>query len=198
MGEDLQPGDRQTVDRAKHPTFGEGIAVYDNGPAWFRADTGEVETFKRISFGGCGVDGSRLHAVRQSGERIDLDTTKRQAGDRHARIMTNSRVRGWLVQIARLIDEPCTPFIRERFEPDGGTPVKMHVVVLQRGTPGALNRHERRKPKRFLPEEEHWITYTLSDKTDFVFCYEQDADKVCWPKPKGGDKEQRALPGVSQ
>jgi hypothetical protein len=193
MNSELIPSPRQTVDRAKHPDLGEGVVVYDNGPAWFRSDGGEVVPLASVGFGGASKDRHYLRAALPDGKRIELDTTGRQAGDRHVRVMTYGKRRGWLVQVARPIDEPYTPFIRERWEPDGGQVIKMHVVVLERGTPGANARYERRKPKRYLPEEEHWITYTLSDKTTFVFCYEKDAEVVQWPAKAHAPKEQSSL-----
>ena len=86
------PGPRQTVDRVCHPTLGEGIAVYHNGPAYFQADSGEVVMMRSIDLGGCGtfggtefrsynvahgLDGSRFRFMRRYSNwtpRLAFDT----------------------------------------------------------------------------------------------------------------------------
>jgi hypothetical protein len=169
---------RQTVDRAKHPTLGEGRAVFDNGPAFFVADSGEVESFKSIGFGGCGKSGSYLRAQRPDGTRIELDTTERQGGDSYWRAADSNGVRGWLVSVARPLDEPRTGFMSRRWEPDGGTPRKLYVTTMEVGPPGALKRSERRKSGNLLPSEEPWFTWMLTEGPQFVWCHERDADNA--------------------
>lgn len=171
----LVPGDRQTVDRAKHPTLGEGIAVYDNGPAFFRADTGKVERYVRLGLGGFGTGGSWLRAVDAVGNETRLDTTGREDGDSHWRAMTYEKVRGWLVQVSK-------PVLHWRWEPDGGAPVVLEFSLMKVGPPGALEKQARRKGRRELPHELHWFTWTTRGGVDFVWCHERDADKVSWPK----------------
>lgn len=170
-------GDRQTVDRAKHPTLGEGVAVYDNGPAFFRSDDGKIERYSELGIGGFGQGGSWLRAKLPSSETVRLDVTDRPHGDRHWRIMTHGKVRGWLVQVAK-------PVLHWRFEPDRGEAKVFEFSVMKVGTPGALEKQERRKDRRELPHEQHWFTWTTRGGENFVWCNERDADKVTWAEPK--------------
>mgnify|MGYP003558426350 FL=1 len=170
-------GKRQTVDRAKHPTLGEGVAVYDNGPAFFRSDAGSVERYTRLGFGSCGVGGSWLRAITVGGAEVRLDVTGRVHGDRHWRIMTYGKARGWMVQVAK-------PVLHWRWEPDGGTPIAFEFDIMRAGTPGAMKRQVRRKNFREMPYEQYWSTFTARDGKHFVWCNESDADKVSWPKGK--------------
>lgn len=168
------PGPRQTVDRACHPDLGDGVVVYRNGPAWFRADAdGTIELYTRVEWGGCSVThGSWLWAHGEVGKRR-LDTTKRQRGDRHDRAVTMDGAPGWLVRLAHPLEEPRTGFARHRWEPDGGAPELLYVVRFEVGPPGALKRSARRKSGLLTAEEERWRTYTTTEGKAFV-CRDED------------------------
>ena len=166
-------GERQTVDRAKHPSLGEGVAVYDNGPAFFRSDAGTIERYARLGLGGFGTSGSWLRATTTSGAEVRLDITGRERGDSHWRIMTHGKARGWLVQVQK-------PVLHWRWEPDGNTPIALEFNLMKVGTPGAIEKQARRKNGRELPHEQHWFTWTTRSGKHFVWCHERDADKVCW------------------
>ncbi len=124
---------RQTHQRCKHPTLGEGVAVYDNGPAFFIADSGEQVAYASIRFGGASSAGpmkSWLTAVGADGNRTDLDRTGQKRGERHCRIVTLEGRRGWLVDLR------VTRGWLSRFEPDdGGEPETFAYTVWSRGTP---------------------------------------------------------------
>ena len=119
-------GERQTVQRAKHPTLGEGRLVYDNGPAFFIADSGEVEKYDAAGWAGCGVSGSRAYAQRGS-ERFELDTTDREKGPSHERVVTHDGRPGWLVRWSDATSKR-ERFHWERFEPDGGKRVSLPML----------------------------------------------------------------------
>jgi hypothetical protein len=167
--------------------------VYDHGPAFFEADTGVVEEYCRVGLGGVSsTEGSWLNAETPDRRAVRLDTTKRQHGDSHVRVMAHDGTRGWLVSVAPPVDEPHTGFLRYRWEPDGGQPVMLYVTRLEVGPPGALKRSARRKGGRLLPAEEHWVTYTKTDGTTFVHCREEDADRVTLPD-RGGAQQRLAV-----
>lgn len=117
-------GERQTVQHAKHPTLGEGRLVYDNGPAFFIADSGEVEQYDSAGWASVGIDGSRDYACKGS-IRFELDTTGRKCGASHMRIVTRDGRPGWLVTWDDDVSRR-ERFIWDRFEPDdGGDPITM-------------------------------------------------------------------------
>ena len=166
----LTPGPRQTVDRAKHPTLGEGIAVHEHGPAFFQPDGGEPVAMRSIRFGGVGEGGSYLLARTEDEQEIRLDTTKRERGEQHKRAWTALLGPGWLVTEGADPDR----LMRERFEPDsGGAPLRLRVAVIEVGRPGALTRWTKRRKqgsKEGLPEEERgWFTLTLADGATICF-----------------------------
>lgn len=127
----MTPGPRQTIDRARHPVLGEGIAVYRNGPAYFQPDGGEPVPMKSIDVGGVStrpVKRTWLVAYTEAGERIELDTTDRQRGDRHFYCARTPHGPGWMVHVGNRV----TQFPLYRFEPDNGAePVEMQVHAMR-------------------------------------------------------------------
>lgn len=121
------PGPRQTVDQCKHPDLGEGLVVYDNGPAWFQSASGEREEYKSCGGGGAGQSGSWLRAVTKLGKSIRLDTTNRLSGDSHRRASFDFFGPGWLVIC---ISEWNRAGWKHRFEADSGMKHELQVVVL--------------------------------------------------------------------
>ncbi len=91
-------GDRQIVQHAKHPTLGEGRLVYDSGPTFFLADSGEAVALQHAGPGGSksGPPRYSYSTAQQDGKRIELDTTDRKCGPRHMRIVTLDGRPGWL------------------------------------------------------------------------------------------------------
>lgn len=88
MSEQMTIGERQTVQRAKHPTLGEGRLVHDNGPAFFVADSGEVEHYKSAF---CS------QAWLKDGREIKFDTKGYPNAKSHQRIVRLSDGKpGWL------------------------------------------------------------------------------------------------------
>jgi hypothetical protein len=162
---DYTIGPRQNVSRAKHPTLGEGIAVRENGPAFFKADSGEVVPMKRIRMGGAGSrDGGPFRsydiATALDGSEIELDTTHRESGDSHSRRWHSTHGAGWLV----FLGKKCEQAMPMRFDPDEGRSFEMMVGSMQVGRPGALDAANKKRGKKRLElsdEDEQWITYKM-------------------------------------
>lgn len=163
---DIQIGERQTVDRAKHPTLGEGRLVYDNGPCFFIADTGETERFRQ--WGGCGSRGktSYVTVIRPNGSGVDLDTTNRESGKKHQRVVSLEGNRpGWMSSWFDEFHTYC-----HVFEPDdGGAPLKFAVHQLWVGG----EKDNGNPPK----SREHLMT-VKGPRCVFVYYREQDAEKA--------------------
>lgn len=178
----MVPGPRQTIDRVKHPSLGEGIAVYRNGPAYFQADSGEVVMMASIGFGGCGKFGgaeyrSYVVATGLDGSSVELDTTKRDHGDRHDRRWHPHHGEGWLVKLKSGVTWPF------RFDPDEGKSFTFNVDAMAVGRPGALK--ARKKVKGKVPpmsvEDEQWVTYTLANGEIVAFRREPPPVEVAAP-----------------
>lgn len=129
------PGPRQTIDRVRHPTAGEGRAVYNHGPAFFLPDEGEPIPMRSIGLGGAQskpTHYSYRDAVTMAGERVELETTGRQRGEHHSRRWSPIFGAGWLVSEAgHPWREGMSPSEEARyhasqgwmrFEPDDGSP----------------------------------------------------------------------------
>lgn len=144
----MEPGPRQTVDRCIHPTLGPGIAVYDNGPAFFRADSGALVSYKAIQWAGTGGGQTTLTATPGHNKR-PLTLVRTEAGETHARFWHPMLGGGWLVW------ERSDRGIR--FEADDGAGVRFHWVRLSVGRAGVLDATQGKLP----PEEEHWETFGL-------------------------------------
>lgn len=165
-------GPRQTVDRAKHPTLGEGRAVYDNGPAFFWPDGGEPVVMRSIGFGGCGSEKSsrgrwsNLRAIDATGNAIELDTLDRANGDRHDRRWHPIHGAGWLVSIGNATWAKKIP--TARWDGDNGTKFSMRVGEMKVGKPADWNKNGDMR-KGFPAESERWFTYVLDSDETFVF-----------------------------
>ncbi len=165
---DMQPGHRQTVDRALHPTLGEGIAVYENGPAFFQSDAGQVERMAKIGLGGSGSNGSYLVARTTGGDRIELKTTKRQRGDHHCRRWSPIFGDGWLVLESTPHGERLG-YMPARFDADSGTVVRFKVTVMHVNRPAFYKANAKKKKPMLDPEEEQWTTYVSKDGETLIF-----------------------------
>lgn len=162
------PGPRQAVDRACHPTLGDGVAVYNNGPAYFAADSGEVVVMREIGFGGwCKAEGSWLVADPLDGPRVKLATTGRQRGERHERVVADMLGAGWLVGLSGQMR-------RWRFEPDGGgNAIVLDVVQMFIGKPSDMTKKgdvRARIPKA----HENWST--MQTRSGSFFVYQREAE----------------------
>jgi hypothetical protein len=165
----IEIGPRQTVDRAKHPTLGEGRAIYNHGPAWFWSDDGEPVAMRSIDMGGGRAGPPRydwLRGVTATGERIELETTDRASGDRHYRRWHPAHGPGWLVAIGGASWRKGGP--TERWEGDNGTVIPMRVAVMKVGKPGDWTSGGSQR-KGTPAEHENWFTYELDTGEVFVF-----------------------------
>ena len=184
------PGPRQTVDRVCHPTLGEGIAVYHNGPAYFQADSGEVVMMRSIDIGGCGTFGGtefRSYNVAHGldGSRVELDTTKRAKGDSHYRRWHAMHGAGWLVQLHGI--EDCW---RHRFEPDDGKPFTFDVTQMSVGRTGALDAADKKRGKskgKMSDEDEQW--FSLVCKSGEIVAFRREPPPVETAAPVVADRE---------
>ena len=172
----MTPRAHQTVDRSKHPTLGEGIAVYDNGPAFFKPDVGEAVPMRTIGFGGSTSDPRRswLVAVTADGKRVELETGDRPSGECHVHCWSPLFGPGWRVTEAI----PAYPGASAsaaakarwdaslgwtRFEPDDGSPPirwqwdSVHVGRLEGERPRVLKGAKERSPD--LVEWDRWRTF---------------------------------------
>lgn len=153
------PGPRQTVARAKHPTLGEGRAVYDNGPAFFLPDDGEPVALRKIDLGGSRSGPPRynyLVAHTLTGERIELETTGRPGGEHHYRRWHPTHGEGWYVGGAKTG--------HDRWESDAGPTIPLVWSELKVGRPG-----KKGKSKADKAEDDQWWTVVLTSGE--VFCY---------------------------
>ena len=168
-------GPRQTVDRACHPTLGEGRAVYGNGPAFFLPDVGEPVAARSIEWAGASskpVPRSWHVMVMDTGDRIELDTTDRERGERHYRRWHPTHGPGWYVGGAIVG--------HDRWESDSGIALPIVWDAMRVGRP------VKGKTKAERAEDEQWWTVTL--RNGEVFTY-----RACPPgeEPK---REERPAP----
>lgn len=189
-------GPRQTVDRAKHPTLGEGRVVFDNGPMFFLSDDGQVEHYK--SEAGCGARSEPRYSYktmrRADGVSVELETTGRVHGDRHWRAFVRMLGAGWLVQIGNAPPRS----MPVRFEPDDGKPITLDVHSMWTGLP--KHDFEKKQTKAMEAEREAasdagWFTYR-SDEGEFVWCHERDTEKAqAWLKHRHDPKPEKPKRG---
>ena len=186
--------DRQTHQRCRHPTLGEGVAIYDNGPARFVADSGETVDYSAIGWGGCSTHGpmkSWITARDAIGNRTDLDTSDQKRGERHERIVTIEGWRGWLV------DVPVNGRTwLARFEPDdGGEPETFAYTAWSRGTP----------KQQKAPPSAKWVDWSANPwhllGTSFCYCREEDypgpeAALIAKLGPKAAKAKAAPAPGL--
>lgn len=179
---DIQIGERQTVQWAKHPTLGEGRLVYNNGPAFFLADSGEVEHYDDAGFAGAGSSQSSRGEYCESfgsrgGKRVLLDTLRRKRGPQHIRIVTHDGRPGWLVSWNDTLSEK-NRFMWERFEPDGGG--EHETMMIQKWWVG-LPKHERSRGGN-LDACRPWMS--MKSIGDDVFTYRRECDPAPVEQPK--------------
>ena len=181
-------GDRQTVQRAKHPTLGEGRLVYDNGPCFFLADSGEVEHYDKADFGGVGSAQSsrgryREHHAWKGYAQTVFDTLDRECGPKHQRIVTQDGRPGWLVSWDDATSRR-ERFNWERFEPDDGSaPETMMIQRLWVGGAGDWN--SRKKLENLHP----WRSMGSIGGHTFTFRLESDPAPAENAAPKRSAKK---------
>lgn len=163
-------GERQTVQHAKHPTLGKGRLVYDNGPAFFIADSGEIERYDEAGWAGSGVDGSRAYG-QNGAVRVELNTTDRKCGPHHERIVTRDGRAGWLVTWMDDVSKR-ERFFWDRFEPDdGGDPIVMMNTGWWLGEP---KHKDARASKVPIEARKPWVTKESVGGHHFTFRRESD------------------------
>ena len=172
----MTPGPRQTVDRCCHPTLGEGVVVYDNGPAFFKADTGEIVPLRSASFGGSTSVPRRswIVATLPDGKRVELEDEDRPSGERHVHCWSPLFGPGWRVSESVLAYPGDGASKAEkarwdasigwvRFEPDDGSPAirwqweSVRVGRLEGERPLVLKGAKERAPE--LIEWHRWRTF---------------------------------------
>lgn len=172
------PGPRQTLDRCCHPTLGEGVAVYANGPAYFAADSGEVVPMREMRSGGWSKDkGSWLAAIDQNGARVELDVTGRERGTRWERVVGQQHGAGWLGQGGR--KHPTLGYAMwNRFEPDDGKPFEFWIDAMWVGLPCHDPEKKRKKKEQDRVDAEcracPWMSFRCIDGSFFVHQREED------------------------
>lgn len=189
-------GPRQTVDRCIHPQLGPGRAIFNNGPAFFIADSGEVVPMRDIGGGGAGTAASSrgrysyLAARQLDGTTVELSDLDLQGGDRHHRVYAHDGRPGWLVNVACPIEWAAS--VREwryRFEADDGAVVEMRPHEIFVGL-------KRRRGKAKTPaNEEHWLTLAWKGGQ---WSYQHERDHVAQAAtaaPK--EPKQLAIPGTT-
>lgn len=170
---DPDAGLRQTVERLRHPTIGEVVAVYDNGPSYLRtADGSRVDV---LSIGCGGASSARGTAPARSwrvvrhadGSRVEADIITR--GDSHRRTSSPLLGMGWMVWLAE-------GFLM-RWEGDDGRVIPLDVVTLQAGDAAYIAESARvdksRKRDKVWPKLEgeaaRWMRLTMRDGTSMDF-----------------------------
>lgn len=159
-------GERQTVGRALHPTLGEGRVVYRHGPAFFIADSGEVEHFARVTNGGASAGpppSSWVTAHRADGSSFKLEQHGRDHGRSHDRVVTEDGRPGWLSWWTDEFGTWC-----HVFEGDDGGVTKFAASYWHIGHP-----KDRRKKK--LPAARAHLM-TIGGRGDFTFVYSREGD----------------------
>lgn len=190
-------GDRQTVQRAKHPKLGEGRLVYGNGPVFFLADSGEVEPYDRAGWSGSGSASSsrgeyREHYAERFGARVLFDSTGRDCGATHERIVSQDGRAGWLV---RWNDKTSNRerFHWERFEPDNGDE---HETMMNQVWWRGEAKHEKKSSTtrgNSLEEREPWMT--SKSIGGHLFTYRRECDPL--PSPPA-PKPSKRKPSTAQ
>jgi hypothetical protein len=158
----MEPGPRQTIERVSHPQRGAGIAVYRNGPSFFRPDGGDAIPMKISAGGYCKGFGSYtvLHDPehgRTEAKKIETD----KPSELHRRHWSPIFGMGWYV-MTRPTD---------RFEGDDGRVIVIDACVYAVGTPDYRRRSDKRRSTRepITPEEDQWMTVETRDGTVLAF-----------------------------
>ncbi len=174
---DPDAGPRQTVERLRHPTLGEVVAVYDHGPAYLRTADGARVDVLRIGDGG--ASSAREDRPARSwrvvhtagGGRTEADIIVR--GDSHKRTSSPLLGMGWMVWLAE--------GFRMRWEGDDGRVLPLDVRALHAGDAAYIAESARveksRKRDKVWPklegEARNWMRLTMRDGTSMDFRREQ-------------------------
>lgn len=165
-------GARQTVGRVRHPSLGEGRVVYENGPAFFIADSGEVVEFTKVGLGGANATSSWLVGHLLDGGRVDLEQRGRDHGKRHERIVTEDGRAGWLVSWFDDFQTWCNVF-----EPDDGAePLKFSAGYAHIGHP------KDRKKTKLPASRAHFLTLGRGKTFTFVYSLEGNTPQAAAKK----------------
>lgn len=155
-------GERQKVTRVRHPELGEGRAIYQHGPAFFIADSGQVVHFEQIDLGGASQTRSWVVA-RVGGVRLELDKVGRDHSKTHERVVTEDGRPGWLVWWFDEFGHWCNVF-----EPDdGGEPIKFGATFAHVGHP------KDRKKNKLPAARAHLMTV---GRAGFAFVYSREGN----------------------
>lgn len=169
----MTPGPRQTVNRACHPTMGEGSLVFDNGPAFFAADSGDVLPLRSAFWGGSGLGGSFDVGITHDDERVRFDTTGRPRGETHARVVADIHGPGWLVRASGGV---------YRFDGDDGRSTTFDWSRMWVGLPQDMLKSGNTRAK--IPKDhERWITIQSKRGGMFVYTYEATKSVASVEKP---------------
>ncbi len=196
-------GSRQTVDRAKHPTLGEGRLVHQNGPAFFLADSGEWCSLTNVRWGGWSAarDGKperSYHRASQDGSPIELEITGRERGDTHRRIFSPMIGAAWLVNLGVAPERRAIANV----EPDGGKPFEIVWYQWWVGLPehGGEKQSKKMDAERKAAGDAGWQCYK-GDFGTFAFCLEEEAGNARHylehrndPKPETPKRGKRTAP----
>ena len=174
---DPDAGPRQTVERLRHPTLGEVVAVYDHGPAYLRTADGTRVDVLRIGDGG--ASSAREDRPARSwrvvhtagGGRTEVVIIVR--GESHKRTSSPLLGMGWMVWLAE--------GFHMRWEGDDGRVLPLDVRVLQAGDAAYIAESARveksRKRDKVWPklegEARNWMRLTMRDGTSMDFRREQ-------------------------
>lgn len=170
---DPDAGPRQTVERLRHPTLGEVVAVRDNGPAYLRLEDGTRVDVAKITDGGTSSarDDRPARSWRSvhhaDGSRVEADIIVR--GDGHRRTSSPLLGMGWMVW---LVDG----FLM-RWEGDDGRVLPLDVRVFQVGDAAYIAASaavdKSRKRDKVWPEltdaARQWMRLTMRDGTSMDF-----------------------------
>lgn len=187
-------GDRQTVDRAKHPTLGEGRLVHRNGPAFFIADSGEWCDLTDVGWGGSESTPRRSwKTARQGGKRIEIDELD-DGGESHCRVYVHTRGRGWLTWN---IGRDCH---QHRVHLDGSEPFDFRPDTIWSGLPEHRGCRTKDATAQTAARAAGWMC--MSDRvTTLVWCHEVDVEKALAylerrddPKPEKPKRGKKAAP----
>lgn len=182
-------GARQRVDRVRHPNRGEGWAIRENGPSAFVPDDGDPIAMP-IRLGGCDAEGSYRNAEDPEHGTVRLPVISH--GESHQRAWHPVFAAGWLVW--ETASKPA--FIR--FEGDDGSVLRMSWNVVTVGTPDYARRLQRSKTRspEMTPEERHWRTFELTDKSVFAFRDGPPEAVPAYEAPRA-DAGQQSIQGLS-
>lgn len=153
----LIQGPRQCICRVVHPQRGEGDAVYQHGPSFFRPLDGAPIAMP-VRSGGCSTTRGEW-MVLDDPDHGRVEATLVTQGERHERMWSPLLGAGWLV--SEIVPEAW----RFRFEADDGRVVRFSVNQLAVGTPDYVQRSARKRSRWIepTPEEASWRTYGLVD-----------------------------------